>query len=38
MEFGYDPTKSQINKGKHGLYFDEAQALWIDEDRIEFPA
>jgi hypothetical protein len=38
MEFGYDPTKSQINKEKHGVDFDEAQALWLDEDRVEFPA
>jgi uncharacterized DUF497 family protein len=38
MEFEYDPAKSQINKSKHGLDFDEAQALWSDEDRVEFPA
>ena len=38
MEFEYDPTKSQINKEKHGVDFDEAQALWLDEDRVEFPA
>lgn len=38
MEFEYDPAKSQTNKQKHGLDFDEAQALWLDEDRVEFPA
>ena len=38
MEFEYDQTKSQINKEKHGVDFDEAQALWLDEDRVEFPA
>ena len=38
MEFEYDPTKSQSNKDKHGIDFDEAQVLWLDEDRVEFPA
>ena len=38
MEFEYDPNKSQSNKEKHGINFDEAQALWLDEDRVEFPA
>ena len=34
----YDPTKSQANEEKHGIDFDEAQVLWLDEDRVEFPA
>jgi uncharacterized DUF497 family protein len=38
VEFKYDPTKSQTNKEKHGMDFDEAQVLWLDEDRVEFPA
>jgi uncharacterized DUF497 family protein len=38
MEFAYDPTKSKTNQAKHGIDFDEAQALWLDEDRLEFPA
>jgi uncharacterized DUF497 family protein len=38
MEFEYDSAKSKTNKAKHGIDFDEAQALWLDEDRIEFPA
>jgi uncharacterized DUF497 family protein len=38
MDFEYDPTKSQTNKEKHGMDFDEAQVLWRDEDRVEFPA
>lgn len=38
MEFEYDPSKSQSNKEKHGIDFDEAQALWEDEDRLQFPA
>jgi len=38
MEFEYDADKSQSNKKKHGLDFNEAQALWLDEDRLLFPA
>jgi uncharacterized DUF497 family protein len=38
MEFEYDPAKSQANKEKHGIDFYEAQVLWRDEDRVEFPA
>lgn len=38
MEFLYDPNKSQSNKEKHGIDFDEAQSLWEDDDRIQFPA
>ncbi len=34
----YDTTKIQANKEKHGIDFDEAQVLWLDEDRVEFPA
>ena len=38
MEFEYDPIKSQANQEKHGMDFVEAQGLWLDEDRVEFPA
>jgi uncharacterized DUF497 family protein len=38
MKFEYDPVKSHTNKEKHGIDFDEAQVLWLDEDRVEFPA
>ncbi len=38
MEFEYDPFKSQSNQEKHGIDFDEAQSLWLDEDRVQFPA
>ena len=38
MVFEYDPNKSQTNKEKHGIDFDEAQLLWLDEDRVVFPA
>jgi len=38
MEFEFDPSKSEGNKRKHGIDFVEAQALWLDLDRIEIPA
>ena len=38
MSFEYDPEKSRSNKAKHGIDFDEAQALWQDERLIEAPA
>ena len=38
MPFEYDPKKSQTNQEKHGIKFEEAQALWNDEDRLEIPA
>ena len=37
MEFEFDPKKSAGNKQKHGLDFQEAQALWNDPDFIEIP-
>jgi hypothetical protein len=38
MTFEFDSSKSQRNREKHGINFDEAQALWNDEDRLEIPA
>ncbi len=38
MRFEYDPEKSQRNKAKHGIDFDEAQTLWEDPDLLEIPA
>jgi uncharacterized protein len=38
MAFEYDPIKSQLNKAKHRIDFDEAQALWQDENGIEVQA
>ena len=38
LEFEFDKRKSQTNKKKHGINFDEAQALWKDPDRVEIPA
>ena len=37
MKFEFDPSKSAGNKEKHGLDFDEAQALWNDPDLLEVP-
>jgi uncharacterized protein len=28
VEFEFDPNKSEINKKKHGIGFDEAKELW----------
>ncbi len=38
MEFEYDSRKSEKNKAKHGLDFEEAEELWEDPDGIGFPA
>jgi uncharacterized protein len=38
MPFEYDPKKSKSNHEKHGIDFAEAQALWMDVDRLEIPA
>ena len=38
MDFEFDPRKSRINKGKHGVDFNEARALWEDDRRLEIPA
>ena len=36
--FEYDERKSRSNLKKHGISFDEAQALWNDPYLIEIPA
>ncbi|MGH8583577.1 MAG: BrnT family toxin [Gammaproteobacteria bacterium] len=38
MGFAYDHAKSELNKGKHGIDFEEAQALWDDPDLVEVSA
>ena len=30
MDFEFDPEKSDVNKRKHGIDFNEAQVLWND--------
>ena len=37
MKFEFDSKKSDSNKQKHGIDFDEACALWDDPDLIEIP-
>lgn len=37
MEYEFDPQKSDRNKVKHGIDFDETQKLWDDPDLIEIP-
>jgi uncharacterized DUF497 family protein len=38
MGFEYDSEKSAENKRKHGVDFEEAQALWSDSGLLEIPA
>jgi len=38
MDFEYDPDKSRRNHQKHGIDFEQAQALWDDPDLLEIPA
>ncbi|MCX6053607.1 MAG: BrnT family toxin [Chloroflexi bacterium] len=38
MTFEFNSFKSQRNREKHGIDFEEAQSLWDDEDRLEIPA
>ncbi|TAN45023.1 MAG: BrnT family toxin [Nitrospirae bacterium] len=35
MTFEWDATKNKTNKEKHGISFEEAKNLWLDENRIE---
>ena len=36
--FEFDPAKSAANREKHGIDFEEAQAVWSDPRRLEVPA
>jgi uncharacterized DUF497 family protein len=36
VQFEYDPNKSEANKEKHGIDFEEAKALWSDPRAVEF--
>ena len=38
MTFEFDPRKSNTNLTKHGINFEDAQALWDDSHRLEIPA
>ena len=36
--FEFDPAKSAANLAKHGIDFEEVQAVWADTHRLEIPA
>lgn len=36
--FIYDVAKSEANRTKHGIDFDRAQIIWMDPNRLAFPA
>ncbi|PKQ08697.1 MAG: toxin [Alphaproteobacteria bacterium HGW-Alphaproteobacteria-10] len=38
MKFEYDADKSAANRAKHGIDFEQAQALWDDPWLLEAPA
>lgn len=38
MTFEYDQNKSEANRQKHGIDFEEAQSLWLDFRGIEIKA
>jgi hypothetical protein len=38
MKFEWDEGKSKSNNLKHGIDFEMAKGLWLDEDRIEIHA
>ena len=38
MNFEFDLKKSSSNRDKHGIDFEEAQALWNDPDLLEIEA
>ena len=37
MDFEFDTEKSESNKQKHGIDFNEATELWVDPNVIEIP-
>jgi uncharacterized DUF497 family protein len=38
MRFEWDVAKNNVNRVKHGIDFETAQDLWLDESRIEIQA
>ena len=36
--YSASPNYSQANKDKHGIDFIEAQALWLDSQKVKIPA
>ena len=38
MKFEWDERKSDANRDKHGITFEDAKSLWLDESRVEIEA
>ena len=38
MKFEWDAKKSSANKIKHGIDFETAKNIWLDENRVEIHA
>ena len=38
MNFEFDAAKSRANQAKHGIDFEEARAIWKDDNRLELSA
>lgn len=38
MKFEWDVAKSAANRAKHGIDFDTAKNIWLDENRVEIHA
>ena len=38
MKFEWNPSKSESNEKKHGINFETAKELWMDESRVEIHA
>jgi len=37
MKFEYDENKNKTNQQKHGISFEEAEYLWLDDNMLEVP-
>jgi uncharacterized DUF497 family protein len=38
MSFEWDPEKSKSNRKKHGIDFETAKQIWLDDNRVEIKA
>ena len=38
MSFEWDPEKSKSNHKKHGIDFENAKHIWLDDNRVEIKA
>lgn len=36
MRFSWNENKNKANYEKHGIWFEEAQTIWIDQQFVEF--